>query len=498
METEAFIAFALGQLSVRNKHHEFEQICFRCAKARISSNIRVATGPVSAGGDQGRDGETFTTDLPVESELGPSTHFVESASLDPWVMACTMQKDGLRAKVLDDLEAITAGTAQPVARVLYFSVHDISAGHRHELERIARDDRGVELQVFTAADLKVWLAETDLLWVAQRVLDLPDALMPETPVNPPPDWYEQARRDYRDGSDALNVGDFTTVTQALRYATQHRKQDVSAWIQVMSQFGDEPEAQPSDLGVRVDYEASVATIRGLDGVGGVRERLDRVLNYAVSSESVSALERATILVSYWTTAASQHLLDYDLAESTHMLLILREHAERLLADTTQGRPQRQGNLFGVLAYLCLQIAPAAYVAAGEDGEAQTRARRSPFVDAPAGLAYLSDLIGIIAQAPVIPIEHTYDVFNLCSVGLNGEPGFDEVRAGLDAVMSAREGDSAVAARCRDRGMLLYNQDRYVEALTEFHDAKRRWLNGDSIEGAILAMQMIARCYDGAH
>lgn len=78
--------------------------------------------------------------------------------------------------------------------------------------------------------------------------------------------------------------------------------------------------------------------------------------------------------------------------------------------------------------------------------------------------------------------------------LNGEPGFDEVRAGLDAVMSAREGDSAVAARCRDRGMLLYKQDRYVEALTEFHDAKRRWLNGDSIEGAILAMQMIARCY----
>ena len=56
-----------------------------------------------------------------------------------------------------------------------------------------------------------------------------------------------------------------------------------------------------------------------------------------------------------------------------------------------------------------------------------------------------------------------------------------MRAGLDAVMSAREGDSAVAARCRDRGMLLYKQDRYVEALTEFHDAKRRWLNGDSIE-----------------
>lgn len=493
METEAFIAFALQQLSVRNKHHEFEQICFRCAKARISSNIRVATGPVSAGGDQGRDGETFATDLPIESELGASTRFVENASLEPWVMACTLQKNGLRAKVLDDLEAITADIAQPVARVLYFSVHDISAGHRHELERAARDDRGVELQLFTSADVKVWLAETDLLWVAQRMLDLPDALVPEVPANPPPNWYEQARRDYRDANEHLNVGDFARVTQALRYATHHRKHDLSAWMRVMSQFGDDPNAQPSDLGVRADYELSVASIRGLDDVDGVRERLDRVLDYAVASESVSALERATILTSYWTTAASLNLPQYDFAESARMLLLLREHGERLLAETGHDRPQRRGNLLGVLSYLCLQIAPAAYVGL-ESEEVETRDGVPPFVDASAGLAYLSDLINVLAQAPVIPIGHTYEVFNLCSARLNGKPGFEEVRAGLDAAMSIREGESAVAARCRDRGLLLFNQERYVEALTEFHDAKRLWLNGDSIEGALLAMQMIARCY----
>jgi hypothetical protein len=493
--TEAFIAFALEQLSVRNKHHEFEQICFRCAKARISSNVRIATGPVSAGGDQGRDGETFTTDLPVEDGLGASTSFVESASRDPWVMACTLQRDGLRAKVLDDLRQITTDAAQPVSRVVYFSVHDISAGHRHELERRARDDRGVELQVFTSADLKVWLAESDLLWVAERMLDLPDTLLPDTPADPAPDWYEQARRDYRDANGPFNVGDFTTATQGLRYATHDRKHDVPAWIEVMSRFADEPAAQPSDLGVRADYEVSVATIRGLDSIDGVRERVERVFSYAVSSESVSALERATVLVSYWTAAASMHLPSYDRGECTHMLKVLREHAERLFAETSPvGRPQRRGNLLGVLAYLCLQISPAAYARAGADGGSDTPPSTSPFVDAPAGLAYLSDLVDVASQAPVVPIEVTYEVFNLCSAELIGQPGFDQARAGLDAVMSSREGDSAVAGRCRERGALLYSQGRYLEALTEFHDAKLRWLNGDNIEGAILAMQMIARCY----
>ena len=49
------IRFALDTLGENNGHHEFEKICFAFGRRRISLNLLPATGPVSSGGDQGRD-----------------------------------------------------------------------------------------------------------------------------------------------------------------------------------------------------------------------------------------------------------------------------------------------------------------------------------------------------------------------------------------------------------------------------------------------------------
>ena len=57
------IRFQLEQLSAKNAHHDFEHLCRHLARAKICGNIIPATGPVSAGGDQGRDFETFRTYL---------------------------------------------------------------------------------------------------------------------------------------------------------------------------------------------------------------------------------------------------------------------------------------------------------------------------------------------------------------------------------------------------------------------------------------------------
>jgi hypothetical protein len=51
----AQIRFALARLSERNAHHEWEHVCRHLTRERICSNILPATGPVQAGGDQGRD-----------------------------------------------------------------------------------------------------------------------------------------------------------------------------------------------------------------------------------------------------------------------------------------------------------------------------------------------------------------------------------------------------------------------------------------------------------
>ena len=86
---EAQIRFALSQLPVHNAHHEFEHICRHVTEQFICSNVLPATGPVSAGGDQGRDFETFRSYL--REELGPHGAFLGLVSEGVVAFICTTQ-----------------------------------------------------------------------------------------------------------------------------------------------------------------------------------------------------------------------------------------------------------------------------------------------------------------------------------------------------------------------------------------------------------------------
>ena len=90
------IRFALDELSRENGHHAFEDLCRELARARVASNVLPATGPVSGGGDQGRDFETFRTYL--AGSLRFSRGFMGLASADTLVFACTLQRKDLRQR----------------------------------------------------------------------------------------------------------------------------------------------------------------------------------------------------------------------------------------------------------------------------------------------------------------------------------------------------------------------------------------------------------------
>jgi len=157
---EKFIRFQLEEMSSRNEHHEFEEVAVRIARRRISTNILIATGPVSAGGDQQRDAESYYTRIP--DELPHSAGFAAAASTAPVVVACTTQKDRLREKVLADLDGICSTGAAPVERVAYFSIHPIPAAQSHDLQATAREKYSVGLDIFSGDDLSTMLAEPDL------------------------------------------------------------------------------------------------------------------------------------------------------------------------------------------------------------------------------------------------------------------------------------------------------------------------------------------------
>ncbi|MFD3468102.1 tetratricopeptide repeat protein [Streptomyces sp. NPDC058682] len=169
-QSDLLIRFALDTLGERNAHHQFEQLCLDVARKVLVSNLVPATGPVSSGGDQGRDAESFWTDL--AGSPSPTSAFTRLASKEKVVLACTIQKENIPAKIRRDLASI-CGQGSPVQRVLYFTVAPVSVGTRHKLEHEAGETHRVELQIFDAAALTQFLSDPDLYYLAERYLDLP-------------------------------------------------------------------------------------------------------------------------------------------------------------------------------------------------------------------------------------------------------------------------------------------------------------------------------------
>jgi hypothetical protein len=93
-------------------------------------------------------------------------------------VACSVQRAGLEAKIRSDLGSI-CGQGQPVARVAFFAVQELPVAARRRLQEEAKQTRGVSLEVFDGEAVSRMLAQGDLVWVAQRYLDLPSHLVPE-------------------------------------------------------------------------------------------------------------------------------------------------------------------------------------------------------------------------------------------------------------------------------------------------------------------------------
>jgi energy-coupling factor transporter ATP-binding protein EcfA2 len=163
-EVRSRIRFSLDQLRVLNRHHEFEELCREFATAHLGGHFVPATGPVSAGGDQGRDFESY---LRLNDE--PGTRRV--------VGICTTQQKRLPQKIRADL-AKNAGTAE---LVYVFLTADLSVSQVHVLQAEAEAEHGIELEVFDGNRLATLLATPDLARMAYRRLrldlrDLPTAV----------------------------------------------------------------------------------------------------------------------------------------------------------------------------------------------------------------------------------------------------------------------------------------------------------------------------------
>jgi hypothetical protein len=166
------IRFALFRLRSRNAHHLFEEVCRHFATARISRNIIPATGPVAAGGDQGRDFETFRSF--INEHL--SNAFITIEHNRPVVFACTLQVDDLATKIKDDIALIAEGA--PTEAVYAFCEADVVVSRRHKLITWAKREHGIALEIIDGNALAEQLAQADVFWIAERFLAVPSDLRP--------------------------------------------------------------------------------------------------------------------------------------------------------------------------------------------------------------------------------------------------------------------------------------------------------------------------------
>ena len=253
------IRFELEQLRIRNGHHDFEHLCRHLTRARICSNILPATGPVAAGGDQGRDFETFRTYL---SEGLSETHgFLALVSDSPLVFACTLQSKGIAAKIESDVHKIVEQGIIPTG-VHYFCVIDVPVAKRHEIKERILEECGVELEIYDGQAIAELLAAPDVFWIANRYLRLPSEVFPAVPIGELEKWYRDSYTAWQDSTRTpFSYPDLHELKAGVRHATQSSdaKQDLPFWIERLEEIRRETPFE--DIRHSALYEIIVARLQ---------------------------------------------------------------------------------------------------------------------------------------------------------------------------------------------------------------------------------------------
>lgn len=514
VQLERRIRFALSTLGESNSHHEFEALCLGLARRRITSNLLPATGPVSSGGDQGRDAESHWSNIP--KEMPGTSLFASLATTQRVVMACTIQSTDIPGKIRKDLASI-CGQGTPVDRVIYFTVTAVPTRKRHDLIGEATRTHHVDLEIWDAAALALHLADYDLFYLAVQYLHLPSDLAPARPdgAGELPAWYVEARRRWQTNDDpACTLGDLVDLRGPLRHATFHdeARADLPEWIGHAHALLAAATGEHTAL--RARYEIVVATLRGLGDMCPT-DQLARDFFATVTADDTltdpGILEDAVVLLQYGfgalvrglTTLTAQdlcgwqslladkidHLLDSDPPANAMAHLLAMRARLALHADMTADLETVPEDLPSVAEVT------AAVIEAVEAGEPIPALQSEPpLTDLDTGMNILLRLGHHLDNAPLFPIEHTADLFDYLTPVLVDHPLYRQVRDLLGQATDRVAGQSAQGERAQSRGYALIKSGRLAQALQEIHEAKANWLNGDTLEGGLLMLLLCARLY----
>ena len=498
------VRFALAQIPVENAQYQFEHLCRYLTQQFICSNVLPATGPVSAGGDQGRDFETFRSYL--ARELGPHGAFLGLVSEGTIAFVCTTQAEGVVAKIKSDI-GTACSSGHPVHEVHAFTLNPVRVDQRHSLEGEVYEAHGVRLWLHDAESISERLAEPEGFWIAEQYLALPAELRPDAPPDDGdlPAAYLERRGLWREQrvEDAtlavfldLKAGQRESVySEAARY-------DLPFWLGLMRQLLAHPDLS-TDTRQRARYELIVATLRGTGDMRLVDDVARTYLDDSLTETEPARFDDASTLLMYASGAALRGVTTIRSDDLDRWSSALAQRIEELAPSET---PHRRAALLSALGFLGLHpvlseddlpepgSSPAEIDTPPWAPLGSPLTREYEYRDPVRALSAFAELMDRLGEAPLFPL-HTLALIVQFHMPLwSTQAEWHELLERIDNETAARGGKSIVAERARDRAMALMADDQVLLALEELHRAQVEWWSGDTLRGSVLAALTIAQLY----
>lgn len=468
IQLKSFIRFQLSQLSARNAHHEFENLAFEVARVRVVPNLVPATGPVQAGGDQGRDFESYRTYL-AHSPLGTSA-FATRASDDIVVGACSLEKK-ISKKIKTDLKSIFGSGTRPT-HVAYFCEADIPVAKRHELQGFCQQTYRASLDIFDGQALADILAERDTFWIAEQFLSIPADEWPADPTSA--EYRALKERWITRGEQPQNYAEFLDIKSGLRSATfeESAKQDILSWLKIMKEFVSEN--VPERLAQKARYEIAVAELRGRGSLDPALPHVEKFFEDISARSSPSEVMDAAVLSVYSWAAVGRK----ETSISIERVIDWKNKVDRIL-DAALSRSSRVADRCTLLEAKAM-LSPIAL----EERDPEDAANL--FFDS------WGDVVKQIQETPFYPVNHVAGVLEQATSLLGTHPRFRQIVDCVDLLVAERAGAGAAADLARNRALAHLKVGRHLAAINELQKAKVSWFSGETIGGSILSMLLISQ------
>ncbi len=481
-----YIRFQLDQLSTQNAHHAFELLCFHIARIKIDPFLLPSTGPVSSGGDQGRDFESFRTNLTAALNTDELVGLFRKKQKFG-AGACSLQID-YEAKIKDDVAKIM-GSGTPVQIIYFFSPHDIPVGKRHEMQALVKKSHMVGLEIFDGQAISTNLADPDAFWIAHQYLAIPSEMYPE-PIKKD-EWYKElhiiwAAKD----PDPHNYADFMEVKRGIRHAeyTKEYIQDIGFWLKKMDFFIN----KTSSPAIRrwAIYENAFGCMKGQRPCIGQESLIREYFSHIPHIWEVRDFEDAGAMINLVIGETRRENLDIKPEEIQKWISDLNGSVEKeIQIAKTKGR---QCELSAVRAFNCLFGDPA------QKTPDERKFKQWLITATNCLFSWLKSTFEEIESAPLFPVEMILDrltkfsnVFDIIA----DHPDFNPIIGRFEEILGKRRGDSAVAERSRDRAFQLYNRGLILRAISELHRTRVNWGSAETLRGAMLSMIFIAQWYN---